>query len=82
MRKILSVFIIAVLILSLSACGEKKDSKYCSSLVDTGYKNLYYDTRTNIVYYVVGNRMTVYYCEHGVPYSFDSKTGELVCINN
>lgn len=79
MKKIIAILLSLILILSFSACGS---NKYTSSLVKTGYKNLFYDTRTNIVYYVCGKRMTVYYCEHGVPYSFNSKTGELVCISN
>lgn len=79
MKKIIAILLSLILILSLSACGS---NKYTSSLVKTGYKNLFYDTRTNIVYYVRGNLMTVYYCKHGVPYSFNSTTGELVCISN
>lgn len=85
MKDRLVALVLAIIIaLSLSSCGskEKVDPKYCSSLVETGYDNLYYDTRTNIVYYVTYYRMTVYYCEHGIPYSFNPTTGELVCISN
>lgn len=43
------IFIAIYLILSLTACGS---GKTIADLASTGYKNLYYDTTTNIVYYV------------------------------
>ncbi len=79
-KKLLAIVIIVMMV--LTGCGETKDSKYCSSLVETGYDNLYYDTRTGIVYYVTYERMSAYYAENGLPYRFNSETGELECINS
>lgn len=79
------IFVILVILLCFSAaCEVELTPNNTSSLVsirDYGYNNLYYDSRTNIVYYIIGNKMTAYYCPHGLPYRFNSEIGELECIN-
>ncbi len=82
-RRLLAIA--AIFVILLSGCGhQESNEKYVSKLVSTNYANLWYDTRTNIVYYISESRelMSVYYCEHGEPYKFNSTTGELECINN
>lgn len=72
------IYLIMIFIILLSACSDPGGSKF----VSTGRDYLYYDLNTKIVYYKDGYRLSAYYCEHGVPYSFNPATGELVCISN
>lgn len=47
----------------------------------TGYRNLYYDEETYIVYYIEYHRMSPYYAENGLPYRFNISTNELEIID-
>lgn len=78
-KRTLMIILSMVLVLLLSSCS---CGKSFTSFEKTGYDNLWYDTKTHIVYYSIRYKLSTYYCEHGLPYRFNPITRELECINN
>lgn len=92
MKKIVSIFLAAfILVFCLSGCGAR-NSNYIDIEELFGFvkiqneSNLYYDTDTNIVYFVAGAHyyshkgygfMSPYYAPNGLPYKYDITTNTL-----
>lgn len=81
------IFVMACLLMLIGNSFEREraqsnNSEYSVRFKPTGIEDLSYEVNTNIVYYSFTDEKIPYYCEHGVPYSFNPDTGELVCISN
>ena len=91
-KRCLSIALLVVLLLGLTACTTK-GSKNCESntgLVPVqGFNDLYYDSQTKIVYFVFNESMgysgygymSAYYAPNGLPYLYDPFNQELVEID-
>lgn len=86
MKKLVIIVIVAIFVLSMIVIGYTDSNQYkeiITSMEETKYNNLYYDTSTKIVYLIPSyDSITAYYAENGLPYKYNPVTGELECINN
>lgn len=90
MKKKLIAFVLALcLTFILIGCGNQENEySVIISLTHTKYKNIYYDERTKIVYFMLNQSsgyhgygyMSAYYAPNGLPYLYDAESGELVEI--
>lgn len=91
-KKCISMALLVVLLLGLTACATKGSKNYESNtgLVPVqGFSDLYYDSQTKIVYFVFNESMgysgygymSAYYAPNGLPYLYDPFNQELVEID-
>ncbi len=82
--EVVAVIILIIMIISLisSCCQANNDKLVIGSFEPTVYKNLYYDSSTNITYFCYDDWFCPYYAENGLPYHYNTTTEELECINN
>lgn len=94
MKKFLAIMVAAIMLAGLSACGNLRGSKNYESNTELiavpGTDDLYYDSRTKVVYFVFNEYagyqgygyMSAYYAPNGLPYLYDPFNQELVEISH
>lgn len=88
MKKFFALILTLMLCVSLCACSTYED--HTNLVAIAGYKNLYYDPSTHIVYILFNEAigyqgygcMSAYYAPNGFPYTYDISTHTLVAIQN
>lgn len=93
MKKIFALLLVLIMCVSLVACAPSEGSKNYENnaglIAVTGYKNLYYDSNTKIVYFIFNEYegyqgygyMSPYYAPNGFPYLYDANNQVLIEIN-